>query len=107
MHPLVLGLLLFAAEEAAPPNAPTPTDQAAAKMTLPDGFKATLFAGEPDVVKPIAMTIDDRGRLWVAESHSYPHWKTDGKGDDRILIFEDRKGTGHFDSCKVFTDKAV
>ena len=103
MHPLALGLLLLAAD----PNAPTPTDQAAAKMTLPAGFHASLFAGEPDVTKPIAMTLDDRGRLWVAESHCYPHWKTDGKGDDRILIFEDRKGTGHFDSRKVFTDKAV
>ena len=34
----------------------------------PDGFKVTLFAGEPDVVQPIAMCVDDRGRLWVAEA---------------------------------------
>ena len=100
MSTIALSLLLFAAVDA-----PTPTDQAAAKMKLPDGFHATLFAGEPDVVKPIAMTTDDRGRLWVVESHSYPHWITDGKdGHDRILIFEDTKGTGHFDSCKVFLD---
>ena len=30
-------------------------------MTVPPGFKVTLFAGEPDVVQPIAMAIDDRG----------------------------------------------
>ena len=36
------------------------------------GFKVTLFAGEPDVVQPIAMAIDDRGRLWIAEAYSYP-----------------------------------
>ncbi len=110
MHLLAIGLLLAAAADTdlALPDAPTPTDQAAAKMTLPDGFHASLFAGEPDVTKPIAMTLDDRGRLWVAESHCYPHWKTDGSdGDDRILIFEDRKGTGHFDSRKVFTDHAT
>ncbi len=110
MHLFAVSLLLAAAADTdlALPDAPTPTDRAAAKMTLPDGFHATLFAGEPDVTKPIAMTIDDRGRLWVAESHCYPHWKTDGaQGDDRILIFEDRKGTGHFDSCKVFTDHAT
>ena len=41
-------------------------------MTVPAGFKVTLFAGEPDVVQPIAMAIDDRGRLWVAEAYSYP-----------------------------------
>ena len=37
------------------------------------------------------MTTDDRGRLWVVESHSYPHWITDGSpGKDRVLIFEDK-----------------
>jgi putative membrane-bound dehydrogenase-like protein len=49
-------------------------------MKLPDGFHARLVAGEPDLIKPIAMTIDDRGRIWVVESHSYPNWQTD-KGD--------------------------
>jgi putative membrane-bound dehydrogenase-like protein len=109
MSAFAFALILFAAADAIPaPDAPTPSDQAAAKMTLPDGFHATLFAGEPDVVKPIAMTTDDRGRLWVAESHSYPHWITDGKdGKDRILIFEDRKSIGHFESCKVFSDHAT
>jgi putative membrane-bound dehydrogenase-like protein len=109
MSAFALGLLLFAAADIVPsPDAPTPANQAAAKMTLPAGFHAILFAGEPDVVKPIAMTTDDRGRLWVAESHSYPHWITDGKdGKDRILIFEDRKSTGHFESCKVFSDHAT
>jgi putative membrane-bound dehydrogenase-like protein len=77
-------------------------------MTLPDGFRVTLFAGEPDLVKPIAMTFDDRGRLWVIEAHSYPHWITDGReGHDRILIFEDRKGTGHYDKCTVFWDRGT
>jgi putative membrane-bound dehydrogenase-like protein len=77
-------------------------------MTVPDGFHVTLFAGEPDVVKPIAMTTDDRGRLWVVESHSYPNWLPAGKqGRDRILIFEDKKGSGHFDSCKVFLDQGT
>jgi putative membrane-bound dehydrogenase-like protein len=54
------------------------------------------------------MTLDDRGRLWVVESHSYPNWITDGSpGRDRVLILEDRKGTGHFDSCKVFLDRGT
>ena len=42
-------------------------EDAARAMTVPPGFKVTLFAGEPDVVQPIAMAIDDRGRLWIAE----------------------------------------
>src|SRR5438067_467444 len=86
---------------------PLPPSEAAQHMTLPEGFQATLFAGEPDVRQPIAFTFDDRGRLWVVECYSYPKWLTSGQGKDRLLIFEDKKGTGHFDSCKVFWDKGT
>jgi putative membrane-bound dehydrogenase-like protein len=80
--------------------------EAAAKaMTVPPGFKVTLFAGEPDVVQPIAFAIDDRGRLWVAEAYSYPVRVADSKARDRILIFEDVNGDGKFDTRKVFADK--
>lgn len=98
----------------APPPAaaaPAPVAEAAQRMTLPDGFKATLFAGEPDVVQPIAFTIDDRGRLWVCEGMSYPTWQeTDTKPQDRrdrILIFEDADGDGRFDKRTVFADKLI
>jgi putative membrane-bound dehydrogenase-like protein len=79
--------------------------EAAEAMTLPPGFKATLFAGEPDIRQPIAMTIDDRGRLWVAEGLAYPAKRAPGQGEDRILIFEDKNGDGKFDEKKVFLDK--
>ncbi|MGC1275331.1 MAG: PVC-type heme-binding CxxCH protein [Planctomycetaceae bacterium] len=82
-----------------------PPEEAAAAMTLPPGFKVTLFAGEPDVVQPIAMTIDDRGRLWVAEGLVYPAKRPPGQGEDRILIFEDENDDGKFDTKKVFLDK--
>ena len=74
-------------------------------MTVPPDFKVTLFAGEPDVVQPIAFASDDRGRLWVAEAYSYPHRVAPEKARDRILIFEDVDGDGHFDKRKVFIDK--
>ncbi|HET6882549.1 MAG TPA: PVC-type heme-binding CxxCH protein [Pirellulales bacterium] len=80
-------------------------EQAAATMTVPEGFKVTLFAGEPDVVQPIAQAIDDRGRLWVAEAYSYPHRVPDNQARDRILIFEDDDGDGRFDHRKTFADK--
>ncbi len=81
---------------------PTP-EESLELITVPEGFKATLFAGEPDVAQPIAINYDDRGRLWVAESFSYIEWKRNGR--DRILIFEDTDKDGHFDSRKVFWDK--
>ena len=73
-----------------------------AAMTLPAGFTATLFAGEPDVHQPIGFCIDHRGRLWVAENDSYPKWEEHGK--DRIVIFEDTDGDGKFDKRTVFAE---
>src|SRR5262245_2544788 len=86
---------------------PLPPGEAAGHMTLPDGFHATLFAGEPDVVQPIAMTTDDRGRLWVVECLSYPTWSKNGKGEDRVIILEDTDGDGRFDKKTVFLDNGV
>ena len=79
-------------------------EEAARAMTVPPGFKVTLFAGEPDVVQPIAMAIDDRGRLWVAEAYSYPRRVPENQAKDRILIFEDTNDDGRFDTRKVFAD---
>ena len=45
--------------------------EAAAGMQVPDGFKTTVFAAEPDVQNPIAMTWDAHGRIWVAENYTY------------------------------------
>jgi putative membrane-bound dehydrogenase-like protein len=73
-------------------------------MTVPDGFKVTLFAGEPDIVQPIAMTFDTRGRLWVVECKSYPKWRDDGTGGDRVVILEDTDGDGRHDKKTVFLD---
>jgi putative membrane-bound dehydrogenase-like protein len=86
------------------PFAGLPPQKAATAMTVPDGFTVKLFAGEPDVKQPIAFCIDDRGRLWVVEAYSYPQRQPEGKGKDRILIFEDTKGTGTFDKRTVFME---
>ncbi|MEO6738931.1 MAG: PVC-type heme-binding CxxCH protein, partial [Chthoniobacteraceae bacterium] len=84
----------------------TPPQKIIEMMHLPPGFKATLFAHEPDVRQPIAMCWDERGRLWVAENYTYSDGKErfDLKLKDRILIFEDTKNTGHFDKRTVFHD---
>jgi putative membrane-bound dehydrogenase-like protein len=103
----LLSLLALPALARAAADKPLPPAEAARHMTLPAGFRATLFAGEPDVVQPIAFTFDDRGRLWVVECTSYPQWTTEKEGKDRILIFEDKDGDGRFDTRKVFYDKGA
>jgi hypothetical protein len=79
-------------------------EKAAQAMTAPEGFSVSLFAGEPDVCQPIAMCLDDRGRLWVAEAYSYPVRRPDKEAKDRIVIFEDTKGVGKFDKRTVFME---
>jgi len=86
------------------PHAGLTAQQAVEAMVLPEGFSATPFASEPDVKQPIAMTLDDRGRVWIAEAYEYPRRAADGKGKDRILVFEDTDGDGHFDTRKVFAE---
>jgi putative membrane-bound dehydrogenase-like protein len=78
--------------------------EAAKAMTVPKGFRVALAASEPDVVRPIGFALDDRGRLWVAEAHTYPLRAAEGQGKDRILIFEDTNGDGRLDSRKVFIE---
>lgn len=82
-----------------------PPEQAAKEMTLPPGFAVQLFAGEPDVVQPIAFCLDDRARLWVVEGMTYPKRAPDGEGRDRILVFEDADGDGRFDKRTLFAEK--
>lgn len=75
-------------------------------MKLPPGFKANVFAAEPDVQNPIAMAWDARGRLWVAENYTYAEAgvKFELKLRDRIIILSDTDGDGRMDRRKVFAD---
>src|SRR5262249_52919873 len=86
---------------------PIPSKEAPKAMTVPKGFNVTLFAGEPDVVQPIAFTFDDRGRLWVVECLSYPKWTDKPEGGDRVIVFEDTDGDGTFDNRTVVFDKGA
>ena len=72
---------------------------------VPAGWELQLFAAEPQIVNPIYMQWDERGRLWVAESIDYPNEIKEGrKGNDRIKILEDTNGDGKCDSVKIFAD---
>lgn len=86
------------------PLAGVSAEEAAKSMQVPPGFKVNVGAAEPSVRQPIAMAIDDRGRLWVAEAYQYPVRAPEGQGKDRILIFEDTDLDGTLDSRKVFIE---
>ncbi len=81
---------------------------ALAKLKVPQGYKIELFASEdefPDLAKPMQMSFDNKGRLWISTMPSYPHYKPgDSKPNDKIIILEDTNGDGKADKQSVFAD---
>jgi len=85
-----------------PPRAPADSQKL---IQLPEGFEARLFASEPEVVNPVAMTWDPQGRLWVLELYEYPKGAPKGeKPRDRIKILEDTDADGKADKVTVWAD---
>ena len=79
------------------------------KLHVPPGYKIDLFASEqefPDLAKPVQLTFDNKGRLWVAVMPSYPHYKPgDRKPNDKIIILEDTNADGKADKQTTFADR--
>ena len=79
--------------------------QAIEKMTIGKGLKVELFASEkefPELVNPVQIAFDTKGRLWVAAWKNYPHWQPKTAMDDKLLILEDTNGDGKADKRTVF-----
>ncbi|GEO08110.1 hypothetical protein SAE01_06060 [Segetibacter aerophilus] len=87
-------------------QAPLSPAESMSLMQVPPGFELQLFAAEPDVINPIFMNWDEKGRLWVIETVDYPNEVKEGDiGDDRIKILEDTNGDGKADKSTIFADK--
>src|SRR5580765_7602909 len=86
-----------------PPNEPYSPQEAARKMTVPEGFTVELVASEPEIVNPIAMCFDDSGRIWITESVEYPR-KSAGSGRDRVKILEGTDAAGHAEKVSTFAE---
>jgi len=75
------------------------------KLKVPKNFKINLFADEkmfPELVNPVQMQVDGKGRLWVAAWNTYPKWEPLQKMDDRILILPDENNDGVADKAITF-----
>ena len=83
-------------------------EAAIAKMKVAPGYKVELFASEekfPDLKKPVQMSFDGKGRLWVATTPTYPHYRPgDALPNDKLIILEDTDGDGKADKQSVFAD---
>lgn len=60
---------------------PTLEDEKAILSTIqyPEGMVAKLFAREPDVQDPTAITFDDQNRLYIAETHRFERGVEDNR----------------------------
>ncbi len=75
---LLLASVVLAAQATLAPAAPPPTQPAFAEATkagarfkiAPD-FKVSVFAAEPQLVNPVCLSIDNKGRLWVVETNRF------------------------------------
>ena len=82
-----------------------PADETVAKMTIGQGLQVNLFASEeqfPELVNPVQMSFDTKGRLWVAVWKNYPQWRPKTPMDDKLLVLEDTNGDGRADRRTIF-----
>nr|WP_295929121.1 PVC-type heme-binding CxxCH protein [uncultured Dyadobacter sp.] len=83
---------------------PLSPEESVKHIQIPVDFTLDVFAHEPDVMHPIAMTWDERGRLYVLITKDYPNERKDTGGSDYILICEDTNKDGKADKFTKFSD---
>jgi putative heme-binding domain-containing protein len=99
----LLGTISPAFAQNIPSEIPDPDPEIERRsFQVADSFEVNLFAADPLLAKPIQMNFDPAGRLWVACSEVYPQIKPGQKANDKIIILEDRAGTGRADKTTVF-----
>ena len=93
------------AELPKPPGALSPKDEQAT-FKIPDGMKIDLVSSEPDIVDPVAMCFDEKGRLFVCEMRGYPNGGvgtgTETRGKIKCLV--DKDGDGVFETVTTFAE---
>lgn len=98
--------LLSAREDAEPKQGPLSPQQAIGSFHVDPNFEVQLVAAEPDVIDPVSMCFDEKGRIFVCEMRGYPN-KGVGTGEEtrgRIKRLTDTNGDGQFDLTEIFAE---
>ncbi len=80
-------------------------EEAIEMMDLEDGMHANLFASEemfPELVNPVQLGLDTKGRLWAATWATYPKWEPTKEMNDRLIILPDDDRDGVADRAITF-----
>ncbi|MEC9475530.1 MAG: c-type cytochrome [Planctomycetota bacterium] len=93
-----------------PPAPVLSPEQALDSFQVAPGFHVELVASEPQVVDPIAIAWDEKGRLWAVELRAYMR-TIDGDGETdplgQVVVLEDQDGDGFYEDSTVFLDRLV
>ncbi len=86
---------------------PLSVEESMKHFVTPVDFEVKVFVTEEKLGgKPIAMTWDEQGRLWVSITVDYPNdMQPAGRGNDRIVVCEDTDADGVCDTVTTFADK--
>ncbi|HMI59649.1 MAG TPA: hypothetical protein VK518_02035, partial [Puia sp.] len=89
---------------------PLTADSAILKMHVDSGFTIKLVAAEPLIAAPVALSFDEKGRIWVVEMMDYMP-DTAGTGENaptgKVVILSDKNGDGVMDDSKIFLDSLI
>ena len=83
---------------------PVEPADAVATWKVKPGFRLDLVAHEPLVQDPVALTFDERGRMFVCEMIDYSERRDVTPHLGRISVLEDRDGDGRYETSTVFAD---
>src|SRR5262249_44383990 len=87
----------------APTDPKTPADARKA-FKVPDRFDGQLVASDPNIMKPMQISFDARGRLWVPTSQEYPFPAVGRPGRDKLYVLDDFGPDGKARKVSVFAD---
>ena len=97
---------------AVPPNRKEPVAYLSGEeqikfLTLPEGCKVEFIADEttiPELINPVQMNFDTKGRLWLAVWPNYPETNPSTKNFDKLLVLDLDPKTGKVAKSHVFLD---